>query len=272
MAQDTEEIYQEMLAEKQAKPELSGLDSPSGTAEWQIWLRLFAQLFHWLQEKWDAFKKELQAVVDANQFGTFEWWTTKVRSFQYGDMLLFINNKWQYPVIDPAKQIVKYVSVSDERGIVGVKAAKQEDNRPVPLSSQEAAALLSFIRDIRPPGTRLIVESLAADKLRSVITVYYNAQMGLNAISEAVESAYINYINSFNEVNNFDGVYYVNKMIDAIQAIPGVVEDQVVITEIAVKQGADPYTQIVSKYQAKSGYFEIDPDYPLSDTITYIGV
>src|SRR5690606_1220140 len=105
-------------------------------------------------------------------------------------------NKWQYAVVDSAKQIVKYVSVSDERGIVGVKAAKQEDNRPVPLSGEEAAALLSYIRDIRPPGTRLIVESLPADKLRSAMTVYYNAQMGEAAIREAVEAAYINYINS----------------------------------------------------------------------------
>lgn len=272
MAQETEEIYQEILAEKESKPELSGLDSPSATAEWQLWLRLFAQLFRYLQEKWDAFKIELQGVVDANQFGTFEWWTTKVRTFQYGDMLQFINNKWQYAVVDPAKQIVKYVSVSDERGIVGVKAAKQEDNRPVPLSTPEAAALLSYIRDIRPPGTRIVVESLPADKLRSIMTVYYNAQMGEAAIREAVEKAYINYINSFYDIKNFDGIYYINRMIDAIQAIPGVVEDQVLITEIAVKQGADPYTQIVSKYQAKSGYFEIDPDYPLSDTITYIGV
>lgn len=272
MARETEDIYQEMLAEKQSRSELDGLDSPSQTAEWRLWLRLFAQLFRWMEEKWDAFKIEIQAVVDANQFGTFEWWGSKIRVFQYGDMLQFIDNKWQYATVDVTKQIIKYVSVSDERGLVKVKAAKQSDNKPVQLDSDEASALLSYIRSIRPPGTRISVESLSADKLKTVMTVFYNAQLTQAAIKTAVEAAYTNYINTFNSVADFDGVYYVNGMIDAIQAVPGVVQDQVIVSEILVKQGADPYVQIVSKYQAKSGYFEVDPDWPLDATVTYIGV
>ena len=268
MARPSEEIYQEILQEKQKRAELNNLNSPSNTSIWQYWLRLFAQLFHWFEEKQDEFKIELQEMIDANQFGTFEWWSSKIAAFQYGDVLQFINNKFQYASIDPAKQIVHYVSVTDERGMVKVKAAKISADRPEALTSDEAAALLSYVREIRPPGIRIVVESLPADKLKTKLRIHYNAQIGLSTIRTAVEEAYINYINNI----IFDGVYYVNKMIDNIQSIPGVVDEQVEVVELAVKQGTDPYVQFKSKYQAKSGYFEIDPDWPLSMTIEYIAV
>ena len=268
MAQDTETIYQEMLAEKNARPELSELNTPSNTSIFQQWLRLFALLHHWMQEKWDSFKIEVQEVVDSSQYGNFEWWAAKVKAFQYGDILQFINNRWQYATIDVAKQIIYYVSISDERGLVKVKAAKIANSRPVMLNANEALGLLSYVRQIRPPGTRLAIESLPADKLKTTLIVHYNAQISEAVISAAVEAAYINYINNI----DFDSIYYVNKMIDALQAIPGVIEEQVEVIELAAKQGADPYVQFTAKYQASSGYFEVDPAYPLIDTITYIGV
>ncbi|MGJ1366057.1 hypothetical protein [Sphingobacterium spiritivorum] len=268
MARNTEEIYQEMLAEKQARPELAGLDSPSNTAMWQYWLRIFAQLFRWFEEKQDDFKIELQQVINDNQFGTFEWWTSKIKGFQYGDVLQFINNKFQYATEDPAKRIVHFVSVTDERGLVKIKAAKINNDRPEALNPDQAAALLSYVREIRPPGTRLAVESLPADKLKTRLRIHYNAQIGLATIKDQVEAAYVNYVNNI----IFDGLYYVNRMIDSLQAIPGVIDEQVEIIELAVKQGADPYVQFSSKYQAKSGYFEVDPDFPLSTNIEYVAV
>lgn len=268
MARETKEIYQELLAEKESRSELQELDSPSNTAIWQYWLRLFAQLFRWFEEKQDAFRQELQQIIYDNQFGTFEWWTARIKSFQYGDVLQFINNKFQYASIDTTKQIVHYVSVTDERGLVKVKAAKINDNRPEALNPDEAAALLSYARSIRPPGTRLAVESLPADKLKTQLRVHYNAQIGLSAVREGVEAAYVNYVNNI----IFDGLYYVNKMIDSLQAVPGVINEQVEVIELAAKQGTDAYIQFTSKYQAKSGYFEVDPDWPLVDNIEYIAV
>lgn len=268
MARETEEIYQELLDEKQNRPELDVLDSPSNTAMWQYWLRLFAQLFRWFEEKQDEFRAELQQVIYDNQFGTFEWWTARIKAFQYGDLLQFINNKYQYATVDPAKQIVHFVSVTDERGLVKVKAAKINNDRPVALDPDEAAALLSYVRSIRPPGTRLAVESLPADKLKTRLRIHYNAQIGLAAVRQGVEDAYINYVNNI----IFDGLYYVNRMIDSLQAVPGVINEQVEVLELAVKQGTDPYIQFTSKYQAKSGYFEVDPDWPLNTTIEYVAV
>jgi len=67
-------------------------------------------------------------------------------------------------------------------------------------------------------------------------------------------------------------VYYVNKMIDGIQAVPGVAGEQVEVLELAARQGTDPYVPFASKCRAKSGYFEVDPDWPLSATMEYVAV
>jgi len=268
MARETEEIYQELLAEKQARPELSGLDSPSNTAVWRYWLRLLAQLFRWNEEKQDAFRGEIEQAIYDSQYGTFEWWTARARAFQYGDILQFMDNKYRYAAIDPARRIVHFVSVTDERGMVKVKAAKMGNGRPEPLNAGEAAALLAYARSIRPPGTRLAVESLPADRLKTRLRVHYNAQVGLQAVREGVEAAYIDYINNI----LFDGVYYVNGMIDMLQAVPGVAGEQVEVLELAARQGTDPYVPFASKCRAKSGYFEVDPDWPLSATIEYVAL
>lgn len=268
MARDPQVIYDEMLTEKQSRTELDALDTPSNTGIWHAWLRLFAQFHSWIEQKWDAFKLEIQAIIDSNQFGTLLWWAKEIKSYQHGDILSFINNRYVYAVIDPSKQIIHFVSFADERGLVKIKVAKINEGRPEQLDPEEAAGLLSFVRQRRPPGTRVAVESLPADKLRTRLIVHFNAQLGLEVIRPLVEASYINYVNNI----IFDGVYYTNKMIDELQAIPGVIEEQVEVIEIAAKQGTDPYVAFKSKYQAKSGYYEVDPDYPLSDTISYIGV
>lgn len=268
MARDTEDIYQEMLVAKQADANLNGLDSPSNTAMWQMLLRFLAQIHRWFEQKWDAFKIEIQQVLDDNQFGTFSWWERIIEEFQYEDALAFINNKWQYPTINPIKRIIKFISITDDRGVVNVKVAKINNNRPLNLSTDEAAALTSYLRARRPPGTRLIVESLPADKLKTQLVVRYNAQFGEANIRPLVEAAYINYINTL----DFNGIYYVNKMIDTLQAIPAVINEQVEVISISAKQGIGNYVQFTSKFQAKSGYFEVDTDFPLSATITYVGV
>lgn len=265
MARTTETIYNEALAEKQAQPELAQLNSPSSTALWSNWLQVFARIIHLFEVKMDMFKSEIQNIIDNNQYGTLYWWAEKTKQYQHGELLQFLNNHYVYPSTNPEKQIVGLVSITDERGVVKVKAAKVLNHLPKELSATEAAGLLSYCQQIRPAGTRISVESLPADLLNVRLKIYYNAQVDLETLIPKIEAAFINYINTL----EFDAVFYVNKMIDALQMVPGVIKEQVEVENISVKQGTAAYTSFNSKYQAKSGYFKIDPDFPLSDTFYY---
>ena len=134
------------------------------------------------------------------------------------------------------------------------------------LTSSELDGVVDYIAEIRPAGTRITVQSLAADLVKLQINVYYNANRSLPIVKTEVEAAITNYLANI----QFDGTLYINKLIDAVQAVKGVQNEQVEVVTAAVKGSGDPYVGFASKYQAKSGYFKIDPDFPLATQITYL--
>lgn len=266
MARTIEEIKQQILDQKAATAELNELDSVSNTAIWRLWVFVQAQIIYYFEVLQDAFRADVQAIIDINQYGTLDWWFNQVKAYQHGDLLLFINNVFKYPAVDPEKQIIKYCSITDNAGRVQVKAAKQIGNEPVVLTSDELNGLVDYVNQIRPAGTQVTVQSLAADLVKLNLNVYYNANGDINIIRPAVELAITNYLANI----QFDGILYINRLIDAIQAVPGIVQDQVEVLEAAVKGSGDPYVSFTSRYPAKSGYFKIDPDFPLVNQINYI--
>lgn len=266
MARSVETIQQQIIDEKANRPELDGLNSVSNTAIYRLWIFITAQILHYFEVLQDVFKSEVQAIIDNNQYGTLNWWYNAVKAYQAGDLLMFMNNVFKYPTIDSSKQIIKYCSVTDNAGKLQIKVAKQVDNVPVVLTTEEVNGVVDYIHDIRPAGTRVTVQSLAADLVKLRLNVYYNASGDINVIRPAVEAAIANYLANI----QFDGILYINRLIDAIQAVPGTVEDQVEVLESAVQGSGDAYASFTSRYLAKSGYFKIDPDFPLSAQITYL--
>lgn len=266
MARTPEQIQQQIIDEKNGKPELAALNSVSNSAIWRLWIFITAQIIYYFERLQDDFKADVQAIIDNNQYGTLTWWYNSVKAYQDADLLVFMNNVFKYPVVDADKQIIKYCSVTDNAGKVQIKVAKQVANEPVVLTSGELDGVVDYVNEIRPAGTRITVSSLAADLIKVDLKVYYNANITLAAVKANVEAAITNYLSNI----QFDGVFYINKMIDAIQAVPGVINDQVFVVGMAAKGSGDPYVTFTSSYLAKSGYFKIDPDFPLATQITYI--
>ena len=266
MARTPEDIKAQMIAQKELQVELTTLNSVSNSAVWRLWMFITVMTIYYFEVALDAFKASVQLIIDENQYGTLSWWYNQVKGYQHGDLLSFINNVYKYPAIDTGKQIVKYCSVTDNGGKVQIKVAKQEGNEPVVLTADEINGVVDYVNEIRPAGTQITVQSLAADLVRINLNVYYNANGDINLIRPAVELAITNYLANI----QFDGVFYINRLIDAIQAVPAVINDQVEVLSAAAQGSGDPYKAFTSRYSAKSGYFKIDPSYPLSTQINYI--
>jgi len=266
MARTIEIIKQQMVVELATKPELAGLNSVSNTAIYNLWLYIQAVIIHYFEVLQDTFKGEVQTIIDSNQYGTKQWWFNQAKAFQYGDILLFINNVFKYASVDETKKIVKYCSVTDNGGKVQIKVAKQSGSIPVVLTIDELNGVVDYVNDIKPAGTDVTIQSLAADLVNVQLNVYYNANLGLSNVQTAVETAITNFFASI----QFDGILYRNKLIDAIQAVPGIVNDQVEVMVLEVKSSGQPYVAVSSRFPALSGYYQIDPAFPLSTQITYI--
>ena len=269
MAQLVTDIENEMIAEMANHPELSSLNSTSNTSIWRLWMFITASIIVLFEQVMDLFKTDIQNIINNNQYGTDGWWYNQMLAFQYGDLLVFQNNIFKYAVIDPAKQIVSFCSITSLNGAVQIKLAGTSGGQPVVLTSDQLNGVISYCTQIQPSGIRFAVLSLSADLLNFKGNIYYDASADLALIQPAVEAAITNFLGA-NNVNNFNGTLFVNKLIDAIQAVPGVVGNQVDVVSIAAKNGGSDYTTFTSSYPPESGYFMIDPAYPLSSTLTYI--
>jgi hypothetical protein len=281
MAQTIAEIQAEILTEKANHTELDGLTSDSNTSVWGLWVFVVATVSFYFQTLWDNFQALIQSINSSKQYGTDSWWYQKLLAFQYGDTLQFINNIFQYAVVDGTKQIVNYCAINSLNGVVQIKVATAVNGAPAQLSADQLNGVSAYVSQIVPTGIRWSAISLPPDLLQLWGTVYYDAAADVTVIGPAVTAAIQNYLNGLNTVQttngtpvtqNFNGALYVNKLIDAIQAVPGLVGNQFDLTSIAAKNSGGVYALFTSNNVPESGYYNIDPAYPLTTTLTFTPV
>jgi len=269
MAQTITEVEAQMNTEQASQAALAPLNSPSSTAIYQLWKFITATIIVYFETVMDLFTANIQTIINNNQYGTDFWWQSKMLAFQYGDLLVFLNNIFQYAVIDPTKQIIAFCSITSVNGVVQIKVASSTGGVPTALTSGQLSGAISYCSQIQPSGVRFAVLSIAADLVQFYGNIYYDASADITVVQPAVEAA-INAFLDTNNTTNFNGILYVNSLIAAIEPVPGLNGNKVDVVTLSAKNGGSGYTAFTSSYQPESGYFMIDPAYPLSATLTYI--
>lgn len=247
MSQTIQNIEDELDTIQASKTELSGLNSPSNIADFKLWKSLFAQASLSLQSLWDNFQASLETVLQNNQYGDLGWWQQQILLFQYGDALTVINGKLGYDIIDPTKQIITRCAAIEFNSIVILKVAKQ--NPPIPLSSTEKTALTFYVDDIKPAGVKTQIVLSNPDQVKWNANIYYNGLIVLADFQTAIEAAMNAYILSI----PFNGNFNINKLREAIFAVPGVID--VDIQGVFIKQDGGSYVTVTREYVPYSGYY-----------------
>lgn len=270
MARTIDEIFLSIEAEKNSKPELVQLNSPSQYAKWRLWAYITAVAIWVLEKLWDEHTLELMSIVNNNVYGSLPWYQSKAKEFQWDNGIAYIldfnsQNIFQYTVINPAHRIVKYAAaVESFNGTLVIKAAKESGGVPVQLTSTELTAFSDYMQTIKVAGTPLQCISLPPDLLRISGNIYCDPVANQVAIYAAVESAIMNYLNNL----PFNSLVYVEKVQDVIQKVTGVVSCEV--TEILVNMGANTFFPVNRYYASIAGYVQIDSAAPLASTLIYI--
>lgn len=260
------EIYTAINNEISADADLSALTSVSKTAVYRLWMYIWAVMSFIQEELFGEAKAEMQTIVDNAIPGTDRWLALEVKKFQYGDSLSFDDETgdYFYAVIDPAKQIIFRVAISSNAGQSTVKVAKDDGSgNPIALSTDQLNALKSYIQQIQYAGSNIITVSLPSDKIKLPITIYYDAITPLPTLQSNVEAA----INGYLAELDFNGTFYISKLVDAIQAVENV--EDVVIGSVEARSDAGAFNPVSRIYLPVSGYLEVDSGFPLSTTITY---
>ena len=280
MARTIEEIQNEMIAAKQADPVLSNLNSPSATAIWRLWTFIMAVAINLHEQFLDLSKLELEQIARESVAGTIDWLQRRVLEFQYSasnpQIVTVVDGRASYDPIDASLRIITRASVKEQAsGCVLVKVAKGV-NPLEQLNTSELNALISYLDAIGFVGIPIDTISLNADRLRFEGEIFYGGQFVESSVKANVILAINNYLSNIS-ISSFDGIVNRERLIDAIQAVPGVqgVDTLNVIMNGRPEQdalGGSNNIIIERNYETSAGYIieEDTPGNTFEDTITMI--
>lgn len=263
MARTIAEIRAEMLAAKVAEPGLDGLTSTSNVAIWKLWIDIVSTCIWTLEKLFDIFKAAIEDLIATKKPHSLRWYAEKSKLFQYGYNLAtdedFYDNTGIADDVVLASKIVSYAAVVEQVRGVRIKVAKTVGDDLGALNSSELDSFKVYIKRIKDAGVKVNSTSTAADSLRSVLLIKYNPLV-LDSTGARLDGTTATPVKDAikKHLKNlpFNGVFSVQKYVDAIQAVEGV--DDLNVNEIQSKYGALTFTSINISVIPDSGYLRID--------------
>ena len=220
---------------------------------------------------WDLFSEEVNEKIAANVVPTARWYYTRSLEFQYGDELVYNEEKeqFEYAETDESKRLVKYCAVKDAGGSVKVLVAGASGGSPAVLEDNVLNAFKSYLNQIKIAGIILDIKSLEADKIRIVMTVNVNPQI-IDITGKRISdgsSAVVDAVNAYLAGIAYGGTFNKTKLVDAVQVVTGVTD--VTLGKVTVKSVNDSdFVEVASNnYTAVSGCFVSEN---LNTTINYV--
>lgn len=262
MARTTNEIFEAILTEKANEPALSELTNNSQTSRWRLFAYIVAKFHNLIELLFDKHKIEVTTIVDQERMGKLGWYVKKALLYQYGRSLLAETDGYNNSSLTDAdiehERVVKYASATeDDEGRVVVRVAKGEVGSLEPLRRIERMGLQEYFNVIRPAGVRVLTISIAADLLKLIIDVQYDALLlddhgqRLDGSSNTpVKDAINDYLSSI----EFCGEYSNMALQDAIQDVEG-------CTIVDIRASFSKYSNfdfvaISSRYKPYAGFMK----------------
>lgn len=280
MARTLDEIYAEIIAEKNEQTVLSTLqpniDSSqtllsqlTTTSKVAIWRLLFhvVAIAIWAHEQlFDSHKEEVESIVVNQRVGSIPWYIAQAKLFQEGDDLSYNekNYRYEYATFDETKQVVvQAAAVEVEEGQIMLKVAKQGSSALEALSTAQKALFEEYINEVKFAGTRIEVISAAADDLRINLNIIYDPLV-LRSTGESIASTgtypVTTAINAYLEALPFNGLFRVTEFVEALKAVSGV--EDVIAKNVEARHGAIAFENVLAtdteSYQSYSGYMSVD--------------
>ena len=171
----------------------------------------------------DTWKTEITALADHTRYGTWHWWVSACRAFQFGDNTEIIDGKVTYQYIDESKQIVTGVAIVEDPSspAITIYVAKGTTGDFQQLDQTELDSFKAYVAKIKPLGVKVLVESGPAEDISFNITVTYNSAMSLTALQMQIEQLIKEYLAYGVE---FGGTIYCNRIMEKIMNIDGVLD------------------------------------------------
>lgn len=260
MARTIDQIKQLIVNAKSNEADLDIYTSTSATALFNLWAYIMAVAIWTLDVLFDKHKVEVETKINSLIPGTIRWYYSSCLAFQYGDILTWLNGKFVYQVPDVGKMIVKRVAIKEVSGQLRIKVAKEASGVPVALDSTELDAFKAYVGLVKFAGTNVSIVSCGVCLVQVRLNLLYDSLLltSTGALitdgTEVVKNALENYLKGI----TYGGVVNRTKLIDAIQAVDGVL-DVYIEGFWAQEDGASSYDTITTQnFESVAGYYKLD--------------
>lgn len=284
MSRTIKEIFDAIIAEKETFSSLDGLEPPvipdpsqsllseltstSKVAIWQLkfWVQAVAIFIH--EGFFDVFKSDVETRALEIIPATTRFYVLESLKFQLGDELVFIDGTFKFEDSTSAaaleKQIVKQASARDINEVVTIKIAQDDGSGGLEeLSAPNKIAFDAYIEKIKIAGIKTIIISDVPDLLKLAYTIEFDPLVMKDDGSLIEDGTFPVQlaINALIEGLDFDSIFRVQDLTDAIQLARGVVN--AVADVVEAKFGALPFSDILAVpteiYLPNAGYLITDP-------------
>lgn len=233
---------------------------------------IFAVAAYTLETLMDAFKADVETIIDNKTPHRAKWYRDKMLDFMYSNdpkkpiALIDGTDKFNTSSMteaDIAKaKIVKYAAVveSEDSSLITIKVAGGigVDRQPLDFNNEnlqgknyvgeQYTALKAYIDQIKDAGVRYELINKAPNSFTCKIEVHYDAMQPKGTVDTLVREAIKNYLQNL----PFNGEYSNMALVDIVQVLPSVKVVQL------NEAKSDIYYPISTKIIPTSGYFKLE--------------
>ena len=262
-----DEAVREMYGIEQGK---SFSDCFSVVSVENVLFYVVAACCHVMELLFDSHKTEVEKLAEGAVVASVPWYHKMALMYQHGDALVLdeTTQRYGYAVEDDRKRVVRYAAVRDRDNSVLMLVAGEKEGAPVQLDDEVLEAFTEYMNRVKVAGVKLAVYSRQADVMRVTANVYVDPlvidKTGVRIAdgSKPVEEAVKNYFKGI----LYGGVFNKTKLVDAIQAVEGVDDVELVKCECRAENG-EFVTITGNTHTAYGGCFVVSG---LEETLSYV--
>lgn len=222
MARTIKQIYDEALAERNKRLELSEFASDSKLSILNGITWTFAAVVFSFEAILDVFSVDISKVINNRINGTPTYYINALKQYQKGDEILVREDglAFGYAETDSTKQIVTQASYMESHSDVNLdnklvlKVATGGKGNLHAIDPEELTMIQAYINKIKFAGTRIEVTSQEGDVLVPRVSVYYDGAFMESVVYDLIEEQ----LNLFMQDIKFDSTIYVSDIIAAIRS------------------------------------------------------
>jgi hypothetical protein len=238
----------------------AGFDSFSKVSVESIFFYCIAAAVWTLEKLFDLHKEETSAMISELKPHSLRWYVSKAKAFLLGKSMVadadYYDTDGMTDEEIEALRVIKYAAAVERSAVVYLKIATESGGSPEPVSTEVKAAFVEYLREVKDAGVVIEIVNEPAEHFKLAMDIYYNPMM-MNGSGQNFSGEFPvpETIKNFIKALPFNGEYRNASLVDALQAIDGVVIPELILAETS-EDGLD-WQQVTAKSNPRSGYYRI---------------